>query len=219
MSFKGLKHSEQTKRKLSELNKGKILSAETKLKISLATKGKLKSEETRRKISEARMGSKNPMYGKEVSQERKKHYRKLFIGRKISEEQKKAISEKQKGRQNFWCVGEKKFNWKGGITKLKNYRYLFKVKDRARRRKAIIEKITLKDWIRIKLNYKNSCSSCGRREPDIKLTVDHIIPIIKGGKHSLDNIQPLCRSCNSKKHVNIVAFEPSGQMKIMMEAR
>ena len=35
----GLKHSDETKRKLSEANKGRIISAETKAKISAKSKG------------------------------------------------------------------------------------------------------------------------------------------------------------------------------------
>ena len=50
------KPSEETKKKMSEANKGKHLSEETKLKISEANKGKKRSEETRKKISEAKKG-------------------------------------------------------------------------------------------------------------------------------------------------------------------
>ena len=53
---KGKKRSEETKMKMSESMKGKKLSKETKRKISKSIKGKKRSEETKRKISEAKKG-------------------------------------------------------------------------------------------------------------------------------------------------------------------
>ncbi len=41
------------------------------------------------------------------------------------------------------------------------------------------------------------CMICGTKE---NLTIDHIIPQSKGGKDSVDNLQILCFSCNSRKH-------------------
>ena len=40
------------------------------------------------------------------------------------------------------------------------------------------------------------CAHCGVTE---NLTIDHIIPLAKGGTNDLDNLQPLCKSCNSSK--------------------
>ena len=40
------------------------------------------------------------------------------------------------------------------------------------------------------------CSSCGSLDD---LTIDHIKPLSRGGTNTLDNLTPLCRSCNSSK--------------------
>jgi 5-methylcytosine-specific restriction endonuclease McrA len=42
------------------------------------------------------------------------------------------------------------------------------------------------------------CAACGRG--DIKLEVDHILAITKGGTNDPANIQLLCGSCNKSKH-------------------
>ena len=39
-----------------------------------------------------------------------------------------------------------------------------------------------------------------------KLTVDHIVPVSLGGKNTIDNLQPLCLTCNSKKHNKIIDY-------------
>lgn len=41
------------------------------------------------------------------------------------------------------------------------------------------------------------CAKCGSR--DKKIGKDHIVPICHGGDDSIENIQPLCQSCNSAK--------------------
>lgn len=41
------------------------------------------------------------------------------------------------------------------------------------------------------------CAHCGITET---LSVDHIIPVSRGGGDEIENLQCLCRSCNSKKH-------------------
>lgn len=40
------------------------------------------------------------------------------------------------------------------------------------------------------------CCHCGARK---NLTVDHIHPVSKGGTNDPENLQTLCRSCNSRK--------------------
>jgi len=41
-----------------------------------------------------------------------------------------------------------------------------------------------------------NCFYCGAKG---KMTIDHVIPISRGGKHVADNIVPACQSCNSSK--------------------
>lgn len=41
-----------------------------------------------------------------------------------------------------------------------------------------------------------TCQNCGKRN---NLSVDHIKPEVEGGEMRLDNLQTLCRNCNSKK--------------------
>lgn len=60
------------------------------------------------------------------------------------------------------------------------------------------------EWIMLCNKYGNKCLCCERT--DVKLTVDHVIPIVKGGRNSIDNIQPLCKSCNSKKGMKIIDY-------------
>lgn len=46
--------------------------------------------------------------------------------------------------------------------------------------------------------FGNQCLRC-RSYDDI--CIDHVIPLSKGGANSIDNMQPLCRACNTSKGV------------------
>ena len=43
------------------------------------------------------------------------------------------------------------------------------------------------------------CYYCGRRFPPDELTMDHIVPIVRGGKSTKGNIAVACKECNNKK--------------------
>lgn len=60
---------------------------------------------------------------------------------------------------------------------------------------------TEEEWQELCAKYGNMCLWCERK---VKLTVDHIIPISRGGTNDIDNLQPLCRSCNCRKSDRII---------------
>lgn len=63
---------------------------------------------------------------------------------------------------------------------------------------------THEQWIELKNQYGCRCVRCQKHESEVKLTQDHIIPLSKGGTDYIDNIQPLCFSCNSSKQDSVI---------------
>jgi group I intron endonuclease len=88
----GKRHTEETKKKMSDSLKGnqnclgRVLSEETKSKISSSHNGKVLSDSTKKKISENHhdvSGEKNPMYGKKHSPETIEKIRQKALARKL----------------------------------------------------------------------------------------------------------------------------------------
>lgn len=53
------------------------------------------------------------------------------------------------------------------------------------------------------------CVNCGSEED---LEIDHIHPVSRGGRNTLDNLQLLCRTCNRSKHaMTMDEWESSGR--------
>ena len=112
-SVLGMKHSEETRKKLSDSHKGrflgeenpmfgKLVSQETREKISKANTGQKRSEETKNKIREKLMGNKNTLGYKHSEDSLKKMSESNKGKHNIpkSEEEKKLMSERNKGRKN-----------------------------------------------------------------------------------------------------------------------
>jgi len=148
------------------------------LHISLARKGIKKTEEHKKKISKS-------MKGKQI-----------WLGKVHSEETKKKMSNALRGENHY--------NWKGGITNYKRKLYLNNIR-RSLRNNAKGNH-NQEEWLALLVICNFSCVRCDRREPEIVLTEDHIIPLSKGGSNYIWNIQPLCRSCNSIKKTKIIYY-------------
>jgi 5-methylcytosine-specific restriction endonuclease McrA len=62
---------------------------------------------------------------------------------------------------------------------------------------------TLDDFKVLCQLFRGRCVKCLKVKP---LTRDHIVPISKGGTDNIDNIQPMCQSCNSSKSDNTADY-------------
>lgn len=83
------------------------------------------------------------------------------------------------------------------IAHLKARRYALK--------KNALGSHSLSEWNLLKDKFNQSCAICLIKT---KMTKDHIIPLSKGGSDYIENIQPLCKNCNSKKHNKIINESP-----------
>lgn len=79
---------------------------------------------------------------------------------------------------------------------------------RRRARQKAGGSFTVAEWRALKKQYHYTCLCCHRQEPEIKLAIDHIVPLSRGGKNTIDNLQPLCSSCNSRKYNKTIDYRP-----------
>ena len=64
------------------------------------------------------------------------------------------------------------------------------------------------EWQSLCQKYDDRCLCCEKKKP---LEADHIIPVSEGGSSDIENIQPLCRSCNSRKGTQAIDYRPDHQ--------
>lgn len=60
--------------------------------------------------------------------------------------------------------------------------------------------ITGEEWLFVMKTNDWKCFYCNTKLQKNNRTIDHIIPIIKGGSNNLSNLIPCCRHCNSSKN-------------------
>ena len=188
--LRGQKRTPETREKMRKAQLGHKHSPET-----LAKMRKPRSEQARKNISKARIGKSPWNKGKTgvYSSKTIEKIRVANLGKKTPDEVKEKI---RNSMINFFKAQNPLYippTYESGELDRKHEQ------TRRNRIKNNGGTHTKKQWEFLKGAYKYQCQRCLRKEPEIKLTKDHIISIKNGGSNDIGNIQPLCRSCNSKK--------------------
>lgn len=68
---------------------------------------------------------------------------------------------------------------------------------RAQRMGVHCEKITPEQWWARIEQFHGKCAYC-KKKPK-RMTLDHVVPLSRGGQHTIQNSVPCCQSCNSAK--------------------
>ncbi len=76
--------------------------------------------------------------------------------------------------------------------------YFFVDEEFIKREKEKARKLRKTRWWRRKIE-RGICYYCGRKVPPRELTMDHKIPLSRGGRSEKSNLVPACKECNNKK--------------------
>jgi 5-methylcytosine-specific restriction endonuclease McrA len=155
----------------------------------------------------------------ETNGERCRKYAKLYVmghreqrrdydrvnAKRVSETAKAwrlANAERQRKNVQNWNIAHPERRATNGETWRKNNpdRARLIVENRRARRDANGGMINVSEWQALLESHGKHCLCCGETKG---LTLDHVIPLSRGGVHSISNAQPLCSRCNSTKGVKI----------------
>jgi 5-methylcytosine-specific restriction protein A len=70
--------------------------------------------------------------------------------------------------------------------------------DTLKREKARARELRASAWWKRRVG-AGVCHYCGRRVSPKALTMDHVVPLVRGGRSVRGNAVPACKECNSKK--------------------
>jgi 5-methylcytosine-specific restriction endonuclease McrA len=70
--------------------------------------------------------------------------------------------------------------------------------DELRREKAKARELRQSPWWKRRLA-AGRCGYCDRSTPPRELTMDHRVPLVRGGRSTRGNVVPACKACNTAK--------------------
>jgi hypothetical protein len=102
------------------------------------------------------------------------------------------LDEQRRKRRVYW---RRRYDEEPEYFKNSDHRH------RARKNGARVIDFTARDWELVKLFYGFRCAYCGCTPRE--LCRDHVVALARGGDHTLLNVVPACRRCNSRKHTKV----------------
>ena len=82
------------------------------------------------------------------------------------------------------------------------------------RKKANGGYVSRRDWERLIRRHGGLCAYCG---DSAATEQDHVFPLSRGGRHTIGNVLPACKPCNSSKH-NRLLIEWAGRPRLFLDA-
>ena len=158
----------------------------------------------------AEYGSKYRQENKEQCREYYKNFKRTEKGKlcekRYREKHRDEINERSREllSENVESLEKRKLSIKR-YRQSDKYKIVHKKNDMDRRAKLknAIGSFDLKEFdLLVKDKFNNKCNICGEEFIE-KYAIDHIIPLHLGGSNTINNVQPLCKSCNSRKHTKI----------------
>lgn len=101
---------------------------------------------------------------------------------------------------DWYLEDRRQYNKKWYKANKERYGWKFRLKNNKRRSAVTQGDVPEWAWLALLDLCGHVCVKCGSAD---RLTIDHIIPLSKGGAHDISNVQPMCLSCNDKKRVKV----------------
>ena len=122
-------------------------------------------------------------------------------------------AERIRERRNKWAKGVKRRQWleqyrENNSESIREKRRKYKNKNRhksrayTQKRRGIKSGVSIGEILPIDMllgRQGKMCANCKTKGRGVEWHIDHIVPLSRGGTHSMDNVQVLCKTCNLRK--------------------
>lgn len=112
--------------------------------------------------------------------------------------------EREKHLQRQWYINNKERfrEWRKRYAETERGREVIRnnIKRRQAAKNKLLSTLSIDQWEECKAYFDHSCAYCGSDAET--LHQEHVVPVVKGGHYTKQNIIPACQSCNFGKHAS-----------------